>query len=73
MILESQTKTVVAYNKDNGTYEYIGNTTPLDLVNDITSIREILDKLRQWVEKQHRLTVAPIFRALDRQNSGELT
>jgi len=41
----------VAYNKDNGTYEYIGNTTPLDLVNDITSIREILDKLRLWVEK----------------------
>ena len=41
-ILECQKKTVVVYNKEVGSFEYIGEPRPLDMSLPVTNIRDIL-------------------------------
>jgi hypothetical protein len=43
--LECQKKTVVVYNKEVGTFEYIGEARPLDYNTEITNIREFFSRL----------------------------
>ena len=71
-ILECQKKTVVVYNKEVGSFEYIGEPRPLDMSLPVTNIRDILRILTQWLQTQNRLTVGPIFRSLDKANHGDL-
>lgn len=49
-ILECQKKTVVVYNKEVGSFEYIGESRPLDMSQPVTNIRDILRILTQWLQ-----------------------
>lgn len=55
-ILECQTKTVVVYNKEHGTFEYIGEPVLLSFDKEVTDIDELLGNLKAWVKRNDRLT-----------------
>ena len=62
---------MVAYNGQNGAFEYIGEPVPLK--NDQTqcqTIEEILTDTKQWLKANDRITVAPIFNSFDYNKSG---
>ena len=63
---------MVVYNKEVGSFEYIGDARPLDYSSEITNVRDLVSKVHQWLQTQHRLTVGPIFRSLDKSNHGDL-
>ena len=71
-ILQCQTKTVVVYNKEFGTFEYIGDPRPLNFSEELTSLKDVLREIQGWVSHNHRLSVGPIFYSLDKGNFGEL-
>jgi len=71
-ILRCQTKTVVVYNKEFGTFEYIGDPRPLNFSEELTSLKDVLREIQNWVNNNSRLSVGPIFYSLDKGNFGEL-
>lgn len=71
-ILKCQAKTVIVYNKEIGTFEYIGEPCPLNFDEEISSLKMILICLQNWVDNNSRLSVGPIFYSLDKGNFGEL-
>jgi hypothetical protein len=73
VILECQKKTVVVYNKESGTFEYIGDPIFLNKDAEVIDIDEMLTRLRSWLGRNERLTFKSIFEHLDPQNFGELT
>lgn len=64
---------MVVYNKETGTFEYIGDPIPLNLDKEVADIDEFLSQLRKWMAKNERLTLKSIFESIDRENYGELT
>lgn len=79
IIMKCQMKPVVVYNKESGTFEYIGQ--PIPLLNEegvqqgeIGDIEEFLFCLKRWLSRSENssLTVRTIFESLDLQNFGEL-
>lgn len=44
-ILKCQAKTVVVYNKEIGTFEYIGEPCPLNFEEEVTSLKAMLGYL----------------------------
>ena len=71
-ILESQKKTVVVYNKQLGTFEYIGEPRLLDYGKEMTSVNDVLAEITRHLSQHSRITVSPIFYSLDKGNFGEL-
>ena len=70
-VLKNNQKPMVAYNGQNGAFEYIGE--PVSLKNDQTqcqTIEEILTDTKQWLKANDRITVAPIFNSFDYNKSG---
>jgi len=61
------------YNKESGTFEYIGEPILLNFERELTDIEEIIDASKRWLEKNKRLTVKSIFESMDKENFGELT
>jgi hypothetical protein len=64
---------VVVYNKESGTFEYIGEPISLNFDKELTDIEEFLASLRSWLKRNERLTVKSIFESIDKENFGELT
>lgn len=71
-VLECQKKTVVVYNKEKGTFEYIGEPLLLNFDKELTDLQEVLHALKEWVGKNPRLTVGAIFSSQDTNGFGEL-
>ena len=69
-------ETVVAYNKDLGTLEYIGPPQALQYQQSSSGlpkdVQEVVDKMRSWIKNNERLSVKSIFASLDRGNFKEL-
>ena len=63
--LKATQQTVVVYNKKFGTFEYIGDRNPLNFNRDCVDVYEIISVVRDWLQKNNRLTVGSIFRSLD--------
>lgn len=42
------------------------------MYQEVKPVSEILKKIQAWLATQHRLSIGPIFKALDRQNHGDL-
>lgn len=72
LILQCQKKTVVVYNKETATFEYIGEPMLLNFERELADLDEILEAMKKWVQKNERLTVKSIFEAIDKENFGEL-
>lgn len=72
-ILECQTKTVVVYNKEQGTFEYVGEPVMLNFEREVTDVDELLENLKAWIKRNDRLTFQAIFESLDREQFGEIT
>ena len=72
-ILECQTKTVVVYNKEQGTFEYVGEPVMLNFEKEVTDVDEMLENLKAWIKRNDRLTFQAIFESLDREQFGEIT
>lgn len=72
IILKCKQQTVVVYNKEAGTFEYIGEPIFMNNEGPITDIEDFINRLRQWLAQNERLTVRSIFESLDKQNFGEL-
>jgi len=73
IILQCQQKTVVVYNKEFGTFEYIGEPIYLNHDKELSDIEKILASLRSWLQRNERLTLRSIFESLDKENFGELS
>lgn len=74
MVLKCQLKPIVLYNKDQGTFEYIGQ--PVNLAEEeITDIEEFIGHLQKWLARSENqsLTVRSIFESLDKDNHGEIS
>ena len=70
-VLKNNQKPMVAYNGQNGAFEYIGEPVPLK--NDeaqCQTIEEILTNTKQWLKMNDRVTVTPIFNSFDYNKSG---
>jgi hypothetical protein len=63
---------VVVYNKESGTFEYIGQPISLNFDKEISDIEEFLAAMRSWIKRNERLTIKSIFEAIDKENFGEL-
>jgi hypothetical protein len=72
-ILECQKKTVVVYNKETSSFEYIGEARPLDYATELTTVQDMFQELAKWIKSNPRITVSSIFRSLDKGNFGELS
>lgn len=72
-ILECQKKTVVVYNRQQGTFEYIGEPICLKLEHEIDDLQTLVQEIRNWLDANPRLTVAAIFEQADSHGYGELT
>jgi len=72
-ILECQKKTVVVYNREKGTFEYIGEPILLSSSEELKDIASILDGLKKWLDSNPRLTVGTIFEQADSHGFGELS
>ena len=73
IVLRSQIKPIVAYNKETKSFEYIGE--PCSLKEDGSSwlnIDEILELSKKWIKINNRLTVSSIFNSFDTNKSGYL-
>jgi hypothetical protein len=64
---------VVVYNKEFGTFEYIGEPIYLNHDKELTDIEEILASMRAWLARNERLTLRSIFESMDKENFGELS
>lgn len=73
LILQCKQKTVVTYNKESATFEYIGEPALLNFQKELTDVEEVVTAMKAWLEKNQRLTVKSIFEAMDKENFGELT
>jgi len=71
--LECQKKTVVVYNREKGTFEYIGEPILLSSSEELKDIASILDGLKKWLDCNPRLTVGTIFEQADSHGFGELS
>jgi hypothetical protein len=71
-VLECQKKTVVVYNRENGTFEYIGEPILLNSEREIADLVELLHQMKKWLGTNPRLTVSSIFSAGDKQGFGEM-
>jgi len=72
-ILECQKKTVVVYNREKGTFEYIGEPICLSLDKEIDDLQALLQELGKWIEANPRITVGTIFEQTDSHGFGELS
>lgn len=63
----------MVYNKEVGTFEYIGEPIFLNNERDLADIDEILASMRAWLTRNDRLTIKSIFESLDKDNFGELS
>ena len=61
------------YNKDAGTFEYIGQPVPL-AEEEIGDIEDFIASLQKWLARSENqsLTVRSIFESLDKENYGEI-
>lgn len=73
IILQCQQKTVVVYNKESGTFEYIGEPIYLNHDRELGDIDEFLASMKAWLSRNDRLTLKSIFESMDRENFGELS
>ena len=73
IILQCQQKVVVVYNKESGTFEYIGEPIPLNLDREVADLDEFLACLKKWLARNERLTLKSIFESIDKENFGELS
>jgi len=64
---------VVVYNKESGTFEYIGEPIYLNHERDLADIDEFLASIRSWLARNDRLTLKSIFESMDKENFGELS
>lgn len=64
---------MVVYNKEVGTFEYIGEPILLNFDRELSDIEEILASMRAWLKRNERLTIKSIFESLDKDNFGELS
>lgn len=60
-ILECQKRTVVVYNREKGTFEYIGEPILLSSEEELKDVTAILDAMKKWLDQNPRLTVGTIF------------
>ena len=72
-VLQASSKPVVVYNRQHGSFEYIGEPILLSPQKASDNLREFFSKVDEWVKRNDRLTVRTIFQSLDRGNFGELT
>ena len=73
--MEAQKATVVTKNAEHGTFEYIGQPMPLNQGNpnnEAKTVMEVIERMTAWLQKHDRISVAGIFRSLDRGGFGEL-
>lgn len=61
------------YNKESGTFEYIGEPIYLNHERDLQDIEEFLASVRAWLARNERLTLKSIFESMDKENFGELS
>jgi hypothetical protein len=74
-ILEQQKELVVARNKENGNFEYIGEPIALQFEGQVqipTSVDQVLGAIKKWLSKNDRLTWKSVLRACDKGDTGEL-
>ncbi len=68
-VLNKQKATIIACNKEFGTFEYLGKALPLSNTGkDLKTIKEILEALERWFKMpaNKRLSIAGVFRSVDR-------
>ena len=80
--MESKANPVVAKNVEFGTFEYIGKAMPLAYggsasqvaspSKDPRDVQEVLQQMKEWLTKNDRLTVRPIFHSVDQGGFGEI-
>lgn len=65
---------VVKYNRSLGTFEFIG--TPQHLTygarKSPATVADVVNAIREWLEKNPRLSFREVFRSLDKGNFGDL-
>ena len=64
---------MVVYNKESGTFEYIGEPIPLNFDRELTDTDEFLTQMKSWIKRNERLTLKSIFEYIDKENFGELS
>lgn len=62
----------MVYNKQFGTFEYIGSPRPLSTMGLMTHVKQIFDEMDKWLKNNERITVRGIFQSLDKGCFGEL-
>lgn len=63
----------MTYNKESGTFEYIGEPIFLNHEKEMVDIEEMLVAMSSWLKRNDRLTLRSIFESMDKENFGELT
>jgi hypothetical protein len=71
-LLERQKEVVVKYNKEIGSFETTHK--PIELSHtDITDVRELLNKIKERLNAESRLTLDVVLRSLDKYQHGDLS
>lgn len=73
-VYQQQRKNMLHVNPINNAYEYVGESIPLDSQSELKTVEAIIAAMKTWLSKygNDRLSVLPIFEAMDRQSTGEV-